>query len=464
MRKTLTTAFLLLYLSTDALAQLATHPARAIFEQWLAAFNPSDSIAIKKFIEQYKLKYTLQDELDFRESVGQLEVLEVATPSGSDMTALVRGSESDSALLVTLTVEPTDPAQISTFRLEGTEVPERFKIPRLSLSETFTQARIRIASMLASKKLAGAILVAKGDRVLFSWANGVANRRTGTSIDTETRFRFASLGKMFTAVAVLQLVDARRLDLDDRIGKYIKGPALAAAAKQITIRQLLNHTSGLGDVFDENFQKNSGKLRSIGDYVSKYGVQPLAFEPGTQEKYSNFGYILLGAIIESASGIDYYEYVRRKILVPVHMRLTGFDPEVHKVKGLARPYTKENGQLVDAGPSLPWRGTPAGGGYSSAGDLLRFSRALQTGLLLSDHVRDIATKGQNLKGWYGFGFMVSGQASEARYGHEGGAPGMNAAFFVYPAPKYTVLGLGNLDPSSIGQVVNFIGNRLPIEQ
>ncbi len=464
MHKALAIALLLLCLTTAAWGQPTTHAARAVFEQWLAAFNPRDSAAIEAFIQKYKRQNTLQDQLDLRESVGRLEVLEVATPSESKATVLVRGSESDNALLVTLAVDPTDPARIVVFQLEGTEVPERFRIPRLSLSDTLAQARSRIASMQAADKLAGVVLVAQGDRVLFSWAGGEADRRAGTPIGANTRFRLASVGKMFTAVAVLQLVEARKLGLDDPVGKYIKSPALAVASRKITIRQLLNHTSGLGNVFDDDFQKNSGKLRTLGHYVNLYGKQPLAFEPGTQEKYSNFGYILLGAAIESASGSDYYEYVRQRVLVPAGMGRTGFEPEGRRVTDLARPYTKETEGWVDAGKSLPWRGTPAGGGYSTAGDLLSFSRALQAARLLSPKMRDIATTGQNLKGWYGFGFMVNGRGSEARYGHEGGAPGMNAAFFVYPIQDCTVIGLGNLDPSSIEQIVNFIGNRLPLRR
>jgi CubicO group peptidase (beta-lactamase class C family) len=267
---------------------------------------------------------------------------------------------------------------------------------------------------------------------------------------------------MFTSVAVLQLVDAKKIGLDDPVGQYVKHPALAAASRQITIRQLLNHTSGLGNVFDDDFQKNSGKMRTLNDYIAWYGKEGPAFEPGTQEKYSNFGYILLGAVIESVSGLDYYEYVRRKVFVAAGMSRTGFEPEVRKQIDLARPYTKEKDDWVDAAASLPWRGTPAGGGYSTAADMLRFSRALQAGGLLSSQSRATATTGQNIKGWYGFGFMVNGHGSELRYGHEGGAPGMNAAFFIYPTPGYTIIGLGNLDPSSIGQIVNFIGNRLPI--
>jgi CubicO group peptidase (beta-lactamase class C family) len=426
--------------------------------------NAKDSIAIEAFIKISKRKRTLQDELAFRESFGEITALEVSTPSNSEVRALLRGSESDGVLLLTLAVSPTEPSEISKFQLEGAEPPEQFEIPRLKLPDVLAQATSRLESMRNADMMSGVVLVARRDQVIFSWVGGLADRQLGTPIDLNTRFRLASIGKMFTAVAVLQLVDTGKLGLDDMVGKYLKNLPKNAAAGRVTIRQLLNHTSGLGDIFNEDFEKNSDRLRTVADYVAMYGREPAAFEPGTQERYSNFGYILLGSLIEAVSGRPYYDYVQQNILNPAGMHLTGFAPEEEYVKGRARPYTKEDGRWVDAGYTLPWRGTPAGGGYSTAGDLLRFSRALQRGVLITPKMRDFATKAQNLKGWYGFGFMVGGRGREARYGHEGGAPGMNTAFFVYPAFDYTVIGLGNLDPSSAGQIVTFIGNRLPLEK
>ena len=111
--------------------------------------------------------------------------------------------------------------------------------------------------------------------------------------------------------------------------------------------------------------------------------------------------------------------------------------------------------------TLPWRGTAAGGGYTTARDLVKFATALQSGKLISAESLAAATRPQNIKGWYGYGFMVSGDGHDRQYGHEGGAPGMNGILNVRPAQGCTVVGLSNFDPSTMANVVNFVTRRLP---
>ena len=111
--------------------------------------------------------------------------------------------------------------------------------------------------------------------------------------------------------------------------------------------------------------------------------------------------------------------------------------------------------------TLPWRGTAAGGGYTTARDLVKFATALQGAKLISAESLAAATRPQNHKGWYGYGFMVSGDGHDRQYGHEGGAPGMNGILNVRPAQGCTVVGLSNFDPSTMANVVNFVTWRLP---
>ncbi|MGH8106335.1 MAG: serine hydrolase domain-containing protein [Arenimonas sp.] len=203
-------------------------------------------------------------------------------------------------------------------------------------------------------------------------------------------------------------------------------------------------------------------MKTHADYVRHYGSKPLGFDPGTQDKYSNFGYIVLGAIIESVSGQTYYDYVEQHIFKPAGMTSTGAEPESTDIPGRALAYTNEKGKWIEEKSSLPWRGTAAGGSYSTINDLLKFVKALQQGRLISASNLEAATSPQNNKRWYGFGFMPSGKDWDRRYGHEGGAPGMDAVVFVYPGKNYIVIGLSNFDPDTMGAVVNFIGNRLPL--
>jgi CubicO group peptidase (beta-lactamase class C family) len=111
---------------------------------------------------------------------------------------------------------------------------------------------------------------------------------------------------------------------------------------------------------------------------------------------------------------------------------------------------------------LPWRATSAGGSYTTIGDLLRFANALQAGALIRPATLEAATRPQNVNRWYGYGFMAGKDGADKRFGHEGGAPGMNAVFWVYPNGHYVVIGLSNFDPAAMGDMVNFVGNRVPL--
>lgn len=166
-------------------------------------------------------------------------------------------------------------------------------------------------------------------------------------------------------------------------------------------------------------------------------------------------------MIEAVSGQSYYDYVKQHIYSPAGMTSTGAEPETACVPDRAHAYTKTDGKWVRETATLPWRGTAAGGGYTTVRDLVKFARALQSGTLISAESLAAATGPQNLKGWYGYGFMVSGEGRNRQFGHEGGAPGMNAILNVKPMQGCAVVGLSNFDPSSMANIVNFVTLRLP---
>lgn len=296
----------------------------------------------------------------------------------------------------------------------------------------------------------------------MNWHGGAADRLHGLAIDEATRFRLGSLNKMFTAVAILQLQEAGRLSLDDRIGVHLDNYPNQEVANTVSIRQLLNHTSGLGDIFGEEFERRSQSIRTLSDYWNLASAAPLGSPPGSEDGYSNYGYILLGSIIEAVSGQSYYDYVDEHIHRVAGMDSTGSEPESTPMRGRALAYSKVDGKWVHETRTLPWCGTSAGGGYSTVGDLVKFAQALRGGKLISHASLALATSPQNNKGWYGYGFMVSGQGAERQYGHEGGAPGANAVLVVLPAAGYVVVGLSNVDPGAMENAVNFIVHRLPL--
>jgi CubicO group peptidase (beta-lactamase class C family) len=322
---------------------------------------------------------------------------------------------------------------------------------------------LSFADALASEdQLSGAVLVARNGKVLLQKAWGLADREKGTSITLDTQFRVGSMNKMFTSVATLQLVEAGKLSLDDPIGKYLPDYPNKDVATKVTVRHLLTHTGGTGDIFGPQFVKNRLALKEHGDYLKLYGSRGLTHEPGAQFEYSNYGFVLLGAIIEKVTGMSYYDYVRSRVFQPAGMTSTDSLPEAESVPNRAAGYMRGEGGWVPNTDTLPWRGTSAGGGYSTVGDLLRFVQALESGKLISKAMLAEATR-QNPRR-YGYGFQVFGEGRSRSYGHSGGAPGINGDLRVFPELGYVVVGLANLDPPSVSRVVDSLALRIQVTQ
>ena len=232
------------------------------------------------------------------------------------------------------------------------------------------------------------MLVAQGNDIIYEHACGKASKRFPSPIDIDTKFNIGSLNKMFTAVAVTQLVEEGLIGLDDPLSDHL-GPSWFPpdVAGGATIHQLLTHTSGLGDCFNESFEAASRRrFRKVSDFRELIATDTLSFEPGTDWAYSNSGYVLLGAVIESVTGQDYFDYMREHVYGPAGMGDTDcFDMDC-PVENLAIGYARS------ADCQAGWknnyfdhviRGGPAGGGFSTAPDLHRFTVALASGTLVS---------------------------------------------------------------------------------
>jgi D-alanyl-D-alanine carboxypeptidase len=307
----------------------------------------------------------------------------------------------------------------------------------------------------------GAVLVARHGKVLLQQAWGRADRKAGTANTPATRFRIGSMNKMFTAVATLQLVEAGKLKLDDPIGRHLRDYPNKQVAAKVTVRHLLTHTGGTGDIFGPEFDRHRLQLREHRDYLKLYGSRGLRYQPGDHFEYSNYGFILLGALIERVSGVSYYDYVRDHVFRPAGMTATGSLPESTDVPDRAVGYmrTAPGGAWEPNTDTLPWRGTAAGGGYSTVGDLLRFAQALGSGRLLSKATLAEATRPYQEQ--YGYGFGVQGEGRLRSYGHGGGAPGMNGELRIFPQLGYVVVALSNLDPPAASELVEFFTLRMP---
>ena len=327
--------------------------------------------------------------------------------------------------------------------------------------------RTRLEASTQAGQFSGAVLVVRDGRTLFEGAYGLADRERGVPNTPTTRFRVGSMYKMLTAVAALQLVQAGTLRLDASLGTYLPDYPNAEVASKVTLHHLLTHTGGTGDIFGPEFMAHRSELRDPSDYLRLYGTRGLRFAPGTQWEYSNYGFMLLGAVVERVSGTRYDDVVAARVLEPAGMTATGTAPEDSLVSGRSVGYTRQlvPNALVSNAPTLPYRGTPAGGGYSTVGDFARFAAALQQRRLLdSAHTTQILTGkvaiGQGTQ--YAYGFFDLGVVGGRRLvGHDGGAAGMNGDLEFEPNGGYVIVVLSNLDPPAAQQVSAFVRNSLP---
>ncbi|MEY2498243.1 MAG: hypothetical protein QOD12_1799 [Verrucomicrobiota bacterium] len=328
-------------------------------------------------------------------------------------------------------------------------------------------------SLAVENKLSGAVLVAKDGVTIASKAAGIANKATGAPIELNTKFNLGSMNKMFTAIAVAQLAQAGRLSFTDTISKHLPDYINKEVADKVTIHQLLTHTSGMGLYWNEKFREQREKLLTVAAHLPLFASDPLSFPPGEKFQYSNSGYMVLGAIIEKVSGEDYYSYVREHIYKPAGMSETGFYEPGKETPNLAIGYVrmgpdgKPFDEPRDNTNTREVKGGPAGGGYSTVGDLVKFHIALRSYKLLNEEYTKLVTTGKvdagGPGGRYGYGFGERMLDGKHIVGHNGGAPGIAANFDMYPELGYTAVLLMNSDPPAMMPVVMGIRQRLPAE-
>ncbi|MFL9582828.1 serine hydrolase domain-containing protein [Stenotrophomonas sp. AB1(2024)] len=416
----------------------ASTPAETAFDEWLAAFNSNDGAALRKFNEARfgDAGHNIEYLLDSREETGGL--------------AMVRVERNDATTFVALTKERNFPAyRRVTVQLQKPGSPLLDEISqdplRMTQADALKAFDAFAARLAAADRFSGVLVIEQDGKRLYAGHFGLADREQQVPVRLDTPFLFASQGKMFTAVAVLQLIGAGKVGFDDPIGRYLVDYPDKKMAK-VTIRQLLAHQGGAGDmgVLNPDEGENRAWVRSIGDLIKLNGRRPPEFPPGSRFEYSNYGFVMLGALVEKVSGQSYYDYVAEHIFKPAGMKATRY-PVAAQMATVARGYTQgESGALIPSADQLPWRGSPAGGGVSTAGDEVRFVEALRAGKLIPLPLLIEATRQQT--DWYGYGFISSGPAEFPHWGHGGGAAGNSAALSVYPSNNMTMVCLSNRDP------------------
>ena len=318
-----------------------------------------------------------------------LTPLEVVDDEPAALSVRCRAGNGDDVIAV-FSAEPASPFRLRGVRLEarpggGREGPPPPPPgPPLDDASAVKGMRAHLDTRAAAGEFSGVALLARGKTTLMNSAWGQADRPRGTANTTTTRFNLGSIGKMFTRTAIAQLAERGKLSLDDPLSKYLPD---FPHADSITIAMLCAHRSGVGDIFGASYDAmDKAKLRHNRDYLALIRDQPLWFAPGTSQRYSNGGYVLLGEVIAKVSGEDYYDYLTKHLFGPSGMTATGYPIEGDGTPRIARGYTRTGaaaGAEADNVTTRPARGSAAGGGYSTAADLLIFDRALFAAKLCS---------------------------------------------------------------------------------
>lgn len=448
-------------------------PAGRQFAGWLQAFNSDSPDAFEAYMRQEYPAWSAPPgaNRNFRNLTGGFESLGVESASESQIVVLLRERNwEDSYARLTIEVEPQPGGKITGARIQGVPPPPDIA-PTQRVSETQALAAIKakLDAASAAGQFTGAMRVARNGDTVFDYVSGQADRERGVANTLDTLFRIGSMNKMFTAVSILQLVEAGKIDLGVPIATFLPDYPNKDLASRVTVKHLLTHTGGTGDFFGPEFNQHRLELCEHSDYLELFGTRDVAFAPGERFAYSNYGYLLLGAIVEAVTGQSYYDYVQEHIYAPAGMRATASLPEAVEVPGRSIGYTAQipgsNGALQPNTDTLPCRGTSAGGGYSTVGDLIRFSEALRMGKLVSPQLLEEATRAQMATGpgaGYGYGFGSSQVNGTRAFGHNGGAPGMSAELMVFPELGYEIAVAANMDSQLVTRLTAYLGARLPV--
>jgi D-alanyl-D-alanine carboxypeptidase len=473
MRQVLKCCSFLLSLSLSAVAQIPNvdRPAHQRLMQWLAVFDGNNKEAYRTFFKEEfsSAMGRVDQDWGIRQHTGGFNLVKIQDESATKVTALLQERLSDQFAKIVLEVEAIEPQHLLKMEIGPIELPAEFAPPHLTEKELTSALRERLKEVVtddgyppvgfgdgkSAHLFSGAVLVAKSGKSVFEEGYGLGGSEHSAPNTITTRFSIGSVNKMFTAVLILQLVEAGKIKLDAPLGEYLHDYPNKDVASKVTIDQLLSHTGGTGDFFGPLFDRHRAELHSHQDYVKLFGDRPLRFEPGSRFEYSNYGFILLGRVIEEITGEDYYDYVRAHVYVPADMTSTGAPPIDEAIAHRTGSY-----QQMGSGE---W--TSAGGGYSTVGDLLRFANALQDNKLLTAHSYNLMTTGKVDApgvGQYGYGVEVRTLNGSHCVGHSGGNRGINAELEVVPDSHYTVVVLANMNPPAAQKVSDFITNRLPL--
>ncbi len=376
-----------------------------------------------------------------------------------ETVVILKDSNYEAWRAFTLRFSDSADSLVARLRFGVARRPTNVEEAALSEERAIQAAAAIVRRVCERDALSGTVLIAREDEVLFTHVCGEASKRFHVPNNMDTRFNLGSMNKMFTATAIAQLAERGVLSYEDPISKYVDESWLPREITDIvTIHHLLSHTSGLGSYFNETYWNGSRELyRAVDDFKPLVQGEELAFEPGARYRYSNTGMLLLGVVIESATGGSYFDYIRANIYEPAGMTSSESYEMDYPVENLAIGYDP------DWQSEYGWqnnlykhviKGGPAGGGFSTVGDLHRFARALMNGQLVSRESLNTLWTDHSGTG-YGYGFGVGEGPLGRVVGHGGGFAGINAQLSMFVDAGYVVAVLSNY-----GQAASPLAERI----
>ena len=398
-------------------------------------------------------------------------------PQGDRMVeAIIRTNVGGKFGKLVLFTSSKEPGKISNLFLLPARDPEKIKAEawpagKLSLAQIGSEIGKRAAAIASEDSFSGVVLVANNGKPVFRRAYGMADQDWRIPNRADTRFHLGSVGKMFTAAAILKLASEGKLSLDDPLSKWVPEYQHPEAAK-ITLKLLLTHNAGIGE-----WDVRQVKRDLSGAEAAAAMTAASEFEPGTRFSYSNAGFILLQAVIEKATGEPYAKAIERLVFKPAGMAHSGSWPVEALVANRATGYLHPEDDPLGLAPRcanhqcLGYGANGSGGQYSTADDMAAFLEAIADGKLLGPAgskemlAPRIDFAGAPRPSKYGYGVDLGTCAGHPMFGHEGGGGNSGVSSIAYRTldSDWTIVVLSNYDPPAAGDlafsICEFVAGR-----
>lgn len=462
-------AFSILAIESRAEVPLPQTVAGTLLDRFLEAHNSGNRATLRAFlVEHFEAPGNDPAFLDgmadnqlrmFRVGKG-LVVEKLVESSPAALKVLVKARATGMWSELSLFVKAAPPEYqipVAPFQIVGFGVTTVAAPPPVAPGKRLNDTEIarKIAALLTYlarvDAFSGVAQVSRHGKPIYAQAFGLADRTWNVRNRVDTRFHLASITKMFTAVAVAQLVERGKLSYEDTVASVLPDYPNKEVAREVTIHQLLSHTSGLiGARALAEKSPQPRNARTIAEWLPLFVDEPLKFRPGQRFEYSNAGYMLLGKIIEKASGQGYYDYVRDNVFRPAGMADTDFHELDMDPPNLADGFMDgPDGSRRNNVRVLGVKGAPDTGAYSTGADMVRFHLALNRHKLLKEsslaRLWTGVTEEADSHREYGYGASIEWLNHQKIISHGGGAPGVTNRFEMYPGSGYTVVILTNID-------------------